>query len=145
MGGWTRGWIDGRLDGWVNEWMNWWIDCELSGWRGWLGGKKKRLNSSTYLNVECRRFINSILTLSDQVVVEPEVDTSYQTTYCQRKKVLVNLPQPADGSGIHWPYCASVPRCSGCCSTVSALQKCTAVRTSTRRVDVYYIPYGKFN
>lgn len=77
----------------------------------------------------------------NEVPIEPEVDTSHEATYCQTKKICVNVPQPRDKSGMHWPFCAAVQQCYGCCSTLSTLQKCHAVKTSTRPVDVYYLPF----
>ena len=71
------------------------------------------------------------------------VDTTPSKIYCKTTRTCIPLPQPHDGSGIHWPFCAIVPQCSGCCDLMSNLLTCKPVRQSTHTVEVMYIPYAQ--
>lgn len=70
------------------------------------------------------------------------VDTTPSKIYCNTKPVCVPIPQPIDGSGVNWPFCAIVPQCSGCCDLMSELLTCKPISKSNHSVEVMYIPYG---
>jgi len=70
------------------------------------------------------------------------IDTTPTNIYCHIRSQCVDIEQPKDGSGIYWPFCAIVPRCSGCCDFLSHFQSCQPTRISNQTVEVLYIPYS---
>ena len=69
------------------------------------------------------------------------VDTRPDKIYCKVKNQCVDIAQPRDGSGLHWPFCAIVPRCSGCCGLMSTLMSCQPTIKTNHSIEVMYIPY----